>query len=1161
MSLRCPRCTLIAPLRAARLRPLPPRHNYYIYTPTRLLTTSLPLARARKDVLKYVATQEAQEQNRQDLIEAVKEKLRNNQVITHPDEVRFFNRARIELSNIEGIHVSRDLKQLDKSVIQFADGSQHHVAPHWRFNDRDYNNNNNNNNNVGGGGGGGGSYYSGGGSTGGIKHPAINNARKEEEKVYPDQVSSETMREKLNEEWRQREADHEMAFRTGGNVDLIMDRLIDDYTWKTNTHAEDKENTVAQSLDNGRVSEERDLNPESFASRKSDLTAGTLVEMRYSDQSIPYLTILLKNKTGNYSREAYVLTWQGALQLVKVDLSHFVLPDFIDPADVDELLSQMRKNGRLDESITQKITQKIRDFKIKAQKLYPGISARIGRLHGTLADPEKTKLVTTVDVARAVTEKEEPSHGAVYATHLALLARRDLFKIVEHFDEIQWEVKSLAHIQRATWVEQILRESMSEEESEGAKIVAEFVAKAQRVIDFSRKARREGKSVEEMDEKLDVVWNPREMDLLKCLQENLDYRRGQSGLKSLYPHLLSLIGRYEDHWYLDDQRLFQFLGEVGVHSPWEDSVLRESYLALAGHHTNEQATADEERYSKIESGEMDWKQLGFEDKVKKLRRDWKDMPVYCIDDASTKDIDDGVSIEKIPNNDNEVWVHVHIANPTAFIPMDHWVGEIARRKVITFYGPQRNYPMIPLRLSTDYMGLAPNRPAITFSCRLDSKTGSIKEYIIQPSIVRNVKRVTYELLDSLFIAQVPKSLAISNKPSAEGEGPGRLERGETGPESVTNRDIEILRTLYHLAWEIRGERMRHGAFESGEHNDVHIKVDDGRGNKIHPGISEQPFLDVHEPTITLTVDRWKKSKDIFSWRDVVRECMTMAGNIGAKWSAERGLMQLYRGHKFIWANENDERKWYSVLRKAEDKDGYTPDDFWRLFFPVGSGEVSTEIQRHTALGMDGYVKVTSPLRRYCDFVTHHIIQKQLLDEAAGRWKPGQKPKQIMTREEMEEMIKEIHEKEKQYASAQRASLRLWAVRLLKGLWKRNDPQIPSTVDVQVISISQWPALLSGEIRELGLSGVRLKCPSNIHKEVRYGDVVKATMMDHWSTDSDNVQMMTMRYVDYVETMEDKMARFWESIGEGKKWLNDAEEIRSDRSDISKSQKRRTEGSR
>ncbi|KAK6539485.1 hypothetical protein TWF694_009707 [Orbilia ellipsospora] len=1138
MSLRCPRCTLIAPLRAARLRPPRiPRHNP---TPTRFLTTSLPLTRTGKDRSLYVADHLARQQLKQDTLDTVKAKLRNKETITDPDEVRLYVQARSELREQEGIKVGFNLRRPDKSVIQFSDGTQ-------QENLRSTQKSNSPNPNS--------KFIS--------DHPALKNARKKADKVYPSQISSDTMRERLNEEWRQREADHQKAFNSGANVDLVMDRLIDDYTWQTG-HSEDRENTVAQSLDNGRVSEERDLDPESFATRKSDLTAGTLVEMRHSDQSIPYLTVLLKNKTGNYSREAYVLTWQGALQLVKVDMSHFVLPDFIDPTDIDELLSEIQKTGRLDESITQRITQKVRDFKIKAQKLYPGIAARIGRYHNSLADPEKTKLVTTVEIAKAVTEEKEPSDGAVYATHLALLARRDLFSIVEYFEEVKWEVKSLAQIERAKWLELVLRESMSDENSQGAKIVAEFAEKAKKVIDFSRKARKERKSVEEMDEKLDVVWNPREMDLLKCLQENLDYRHGQSGLKSLYPHLLSLVDRYKDHRFLDDQRLFQFLGEVGVHSPWEDSVLREPHLALAGHRTNEQAILDEERYSKIESGELGWKQLGFEDKVKKLRRDWKDMPVYCIDDASTKDIDDGVSIEKIPGSENELWVHVHVANPTAFIPMDHWIGEIARRKVTTFYGAQRNYPMIPLRLSTDYMGLAPNRPAITFSCRMDVKNGKMLEYLIQPSIVRNVKRVTYELLDSLFITQVPKSLVVSNKPVREDGGVfkedaklERLAKAEAEPESVTNRDIELLRTLYNLSWEMRGERMRGGAFESGEHDAIDITVDDGRGNKIHPGILERPFLDVHEPTITLTVDQWKKSKDVFSWRDVVRECMTIAGHIGAKWSAERGLMQLYRGHKFIWANEEDEHKWYSVLRKAEDKDGYTPADFWRLFFPVGSGELSTEMKRHTALGMEGYLKVTSPLRRYSDFLTHHIIQKQLLDEAAGRWKRGQEAKQMMTKEEMEKIIKEILEKEKQNNSAERASTRLWAIRLLKALWKRKDPQIPSTVDVQIISVSQWPALLSGEIKELGMSGVRLRCPSNVHKEVKYGDVVKATIMDHWSTDSDNVQMVTMQYVDYVETMEDKMRRFWKSIGQGENWSKEEtqEESRSRKKLDSKYKKR------
>ncbi|KAK6522599.1 hypothetical protein TWF281_002037 [Arthrobotrys megalospora] len=950
--------------------------------------------------------------------------------------------------------------------------------------------------------------------------------------VHANQVSTETMRQKLSNEWRQKEDDHAVAFKKGTNLDLIMERLIENVTWHMGSDEEvASANTMAEA-----GYDDYDIDPETYASRNSDMTPGSLVEVRYTDQSIPYLAVYLKNKTGNYSREGFVLTPQGSIQLAKADMSRFTLKSYIPRESVDILLDSIQKTGRMEPEYVQDITKILREFRAKVNVRYPNFSAKVDQVHAILTseaakkEGAKKNKVTTTEVAIKMTGTVEQSPEDRYATHLALLARRDLFSVIEGLDDVtEWEVKSLESVERAKRVEATIRESINDRESDGGKMIQGFVEKARKVIDFGRKARKEGKGVEEMEEELGVEWTDEEMDLLKTLEGALEYRRGQGvALKPLYPHVLGLVDRYEKNRLLDEQRLFEFLGEVGVCSPWEDSVLREPALGLPGHRAGIEAEEDAKLYDNIEKVEGSVEKLDLKDMMEGLRHDWGDMPVYCVDDVSTKDIDDGVSLEEIEGS-KDIWLHVHIANPTAFLPMDHWISKIASKRMETFYGPARNYSMVPLRLSVEKLGLAPNRPAMTFSMRINPETGEQKETHIRASTVRNVKRVSYAYMDKLVGTKVVAATILSNKPLPEDQ--------EAPEPDVNDKDVETLKDFYKLGWELLRRRIKDEGFEVAKQANTDLRIDNGHGNELHPGLLKKPALDVHEPTITIKFWEMLKSKDTFTAAGAIREAMTVAGKAAALWSKERGMMQMYRQHAFTWQNETEEAKWFTLLNKSKDEYGIIPVDFWKLYFPVGASKLAPEMGRHSALGVDGYIKVTSPLRRFADFVSHHIIQRQLLVEHEGyNGNKEELKKPMFTAEEMDNFCKSIRQREQMFRSADKASIRLWGIRLLKELWKKQDPRLPQEVEVEIISITKHPTPASGEIRGLGLSGARVYMPSNIAKMVRFGDVVKAKLAPwHWSTDSNNSPIVALEFTDFVKTMEEKRKELMERIGEGVRW--------------------------
>ncbi|KAJ2509042.1 3'-5' RNA exonuclease complex component, partial [Coemansia sp. RSA 2049] len=141
------------------------------------------------------------------------------------------------------------------------------------------------------------------------------------------------------------------------------------------------------------------------------------------------------------------------------------------------------------------------------------------------------------------------------------------------------------------------------------------------------------------------------------------------------------------------------------------------------------------------------------DICKAIRHDFGDMPVYTIDSSDTRDVDDGVSIEKVkgPDGNSKMWLHIHIADPTALIHPGHIITESAMRSPQSIYIPEMTINMIPKNLLEAKLSLGSRSKGMptytmTFSVCL-SDDGNIAEYKVQPGVVHNITAVPYDVLD------------------------------------------------------------------------------------------------------------------------------------------------------------------------------------------------------------------------------------------------------------------------------------------------------------------------------------------------------------------------------------------------------------------------------
>jgi exoribonuclease II len=143
------------------------------------------------------------------------------------------------------------------------------------------------------------------------------------------------------------------------------------------------------------------------------------------------------------------------------------------------------------------------------------------------------------------------------------------------------------------------------------------------------------------------------------------------------------------------------------------------------------------------------------------RVDLTHLKVYTIDDESTQEIDDGLSLETLPDGRQKLWIH--IADPTRLLsPGDEFDLE-ARKRSVTIYLPTGMIPMFPPELATGPMSLRQGQRccALSFGVIL-AASGAVAEYEIAPSTIEPTYRLTYEDVEEMLQLGIPGEIEIES---------------------------------------------------------------------------------------------------------------------------------------------------------------------------------------------------------------------------------------------------------------------------------------------------------------------------------------------------------------------------------------------------------------
>ncbi len=131
------------------------------------------------------------------------------------------------------------------------------------------------------------------------------------------------------------------------------------------------------------------------------------------------------------------------------------------------------------------------------------------------------------------------------------------------------------------------------------------------------------------------------------------------------------------------------------------------------------------------------------------RLDLRDKVIFSIDGASTKDRDDAISIEVLPNGNYQVGVHISDVSHYVHPGMKLWDEAMLRGTSV--YMIDTVIPMIPHKLSNGICSLNEGVDRLAFSCIMEiNKKGQIVKYDFVDTIINSKKAMTYEDVNQIF---------------------------------------------------------------------------------------------------------------------------------------------------------------------------------------------------------------------------------------------------------------------------------------------------------------------------------------------------------------------------------------------------------------------------
>ena len=331
----------------------------------------------------------------------------------------------------------------------------------------------------------------------------------------------------------------------------------------------------------------------------------------------------------------------------------------------------------------------------------------------------------------------------------------------------------------------------------------------------------------------------------------------------------------------------------------------------------------------------------------KGRRDLRDQVIFTIDGDDTKDIDDAISIEKLPNGHYKLGVH--IADVSYYVKEGTPLDLDAMDRGTSVYLVDRVIPMIPHELSNGICSLNPEVERLAISCVMEfDRDGKQLDYEIFPSVIKSRIQMTYKNVNRIL---------------EDNEVPDGYEEF-----------VDDLKMMSELAKILRKAKVNRGYIDFGI-DEAKILVDDKcvpvdvvlRDRGTGENLIEDFMIAANECVAThiyfmnlpfiYRIHEYPKEEKIRSFLGFVSNLgYTITGNVSdmKPTTIQRILKQLEEKPEYPILS--------SLLLRSMQKAVYSPDNLG-----------------HYGLASKCYTHFTSPIRRYPDTTVHRLLRTYLFD--------------------------------------------------------------------------------------------------------------------------------------------------------------------------------------
>lgn len=138
------------------------------------------------------------------------------------------------------------------------------------------------------------------------------------------------------------------------------------------------------------------------------------------------------------------------------------------------------------------------------------------------------------------------------------------------------------------------------------------------------------------------------------------------------------------------------------------------------------------------------------------RLDLRDEPIFTIDSADAKDLDDAISVKK---TENGYKLGVHIADVSHYVKAKSAIDNEAFRRGTSVYFADRVIPMLPEALSNGVCSLNAGTEKLTFSALMEfDKEGKMVDYQFHKAVINSKVRGVYSEVNEILAGTASQEL-------------------------------------------------------------------------------------------------------------------------------------------------------------------------------------------------------------------------------------------------------------------------------------------------------------------------------------------------------------------------------------------------------------------